>query len=226
MDASVNPLTQFLQPGAAAPDFSLPSVQGDRIISLADYRGSSALLLGLFPGVFCPFCRRSLAHMAESAEKLKPLGVESLAVIGTAVENARLYYRFRPTRLTLAADPTLDTHQSYGVPHPEPVPALVDAVMSTHINPFGELPKPMPVPEAAEAQAKLDGYQPSERDAADSEWQLTQMKGQFLIDAHGIVQWSNVECGREGLSGLGKFPTTEELLHAVRETGTGFRAVR
>jgi hypothetical protein len=53
------------------------------------------------------------------------------------------------------------------------------------------------------------------------EWQLTQMKGQFLIDAQGIVQWANVECAREGLSGLGKFPTHEELLDAVQRTGTG-----
>jgi peroxiredoxin len=213
--------SQSIAPGQPAPDFSLPSVQDDRLVSLADYRGTSALLLGLFPGLYCPFCRRSLAHMAVSAEKLKPLGVECLAVVGTAVENARLYYRFRPTRLPLAADPGLDTHQSYGVPRPEPTPELVEAVMATRINPFGDLPHPLPLPEVSAALEKADPYQPTERDRADGEWQFTQMKGQFLIDAQGIVQWANVECAREGLSGLGKFPTHEELLDAVQRTGTG-----
>jgi len=45
---------------------------------------------------------------------------------------------------------------------------------------------------------------------------FTQMKGQFLIDRDGIVRWFNIECGREGLAGLGKFPTHDELLTAAR----------
>lgn len=32
----------------------------------------------------------------------------------------------------------------------------------------------------------------------------------------GVVRWVNIECGKEGLSGLGKFPTQEELLAAAR----------
>jgi peroxiredoxin len=40
------------------------------MISLADYRGSRPLLLGLFPGLYCPFCRRSIAQMAAVSEKL------------------------------------------------------------------------------------------------------------------------------------------------------------
>ena len=97
-----------VQSGEAAPDFAVPAVQENRLISLADYRGSTPLLLGLFRGLYCPFCRRALAQMASTSEKLKPLGVESLAVVGTELENARLYFRFRPTRLALGADPQLD----------------------------------------------------------------------------------------------------------------------
>jgi len=80
-----------VQPGQPAPDFAVPAVQEDRLISLADYRGRTPLLLGLFPGLYCPFCRRALAQMAATSERLKPLGVESLAVVGTELENARLY---------------------------------------------------------------------------------------------------------------------------------------
>ena len=36
------------------------------------------------------------------------------------------------------------------------------------------------------------------------------------MDREGIIRWTNIECGREGLAGLGKFPTDDELLAAVR----------
>jgi hypothetical protein len=42
------------------------------------------------------------------------------------------------------------------------------------------------------------------------------MKGQFLIDRNGIVRWANIEAA-EGLSGIGKFPTADELVEAARK---------
>ena len=205
-----------VQPGTPAPEFSVPAVHDDRMISLADYRGSTPVLLGLFRGLYCPFCRRSIAQMAVTSEKLKPLGVESIAVVGTELDNARLYFRFRPTRLTMGADPHLTTHRSYGVPQPEPTPALFQMVQNTRINPTGELPEPLPVPAAGEALDKLDGFQPTPTDQREGESQFTLMLGQFLIDRTGVVRWANIECGKEGPAGMGKFPTHDELLAAAR----------
>jgi peroxiredoxin len=205
-----------IQPGEPAPDFVVPAVQEERMIALADYRGSTPLLLGLFPGLYCPFCRRALAQMAATSEKLKPLGVESLAVVGTELENARLYFTFRPTRLALGVDPHLMTHRSYGVPRPEPTPELLQMVEGTRINPTGELPEPMPMPAAADLLNRRDGFEPTPTDLREAQSTFTQMKGQFLIDREGLVRWVNLECGKEGLSGLGKFPTHDELLAAAR----------
>lgn len=205
-----------IQPGEAAPEFAVPSVQDDRTICLADYRGRAPLLLGLFPGLYCPFCRRALAQMAATSEKLKPLGVDAVAVVGTELENARLYFAFRPTPLVLGADPRLATHRSYGVPRPEPTPELMQAVEQVRINPTGELPEPLPIQAVVAELTKRDGYRPTATDEREAESTFTQMKGQFLIDRAGIVRWANIECGQEGLSGLGKFPTQEELLSAAR----------
>jgi len=36
------------------------------------------------------------------------------------------------------------------------------------------------------------------------------------VDRDGIVRWANVECATDGLAGLGKFPTEEELVEAAR----------
>lgn len=205
-----------IQPGAFAPDFIVPAVHADGVISLADFRGHSSVLLGLFPGLYCPFCRRSIAQMAATSEKLKPLGVESIAVVGTELDNARLYYKYRPTRLIVGADPQLTTHQSYGVPRPEPTPALLEMVMESRINPTGELPEPLSPPAAVDALNTRDGFEMTPTDVHDSQTAFTQMKGQFLIDATGVVRWANIECDKEGLRGLGKFPSHDELMAAAR----------
>jgi peroxiredoxin len=204
-----------VQAGELAPDFVVPSVHEERTISLADYRGRAPLLLGLFRGVYCPFCRRALAQMATTSEHLKLLGVDTLAIVGTELDNARLYFKFRPTRLAIGSDPQLTTHRSYGVPRPEPTPQLMQMMQATYINPTGELPAPLPVPAASAALAALDGYQNNSTDQREFETTFTQMKGQFLIDRDGIVQWAHIECGKEGLSGLGKFPSHDELMGAA-----------
>lgn len=205
-----------VQHGDPAPEFTVPAVHEDRLISLADYRGRTPLLLGLFPGLYCPFCRRAIASLSSASDRLRPLGIDTLAVVATEVENARLYFQYRPTRLTVGADPQLTTHRSYGVPKPEPTPELMAAMENIHINPTGELPHPMPVPAAAEALTKLDGYQFTATDLRDMEATFPQLEGQFLIDIDGYVRWANIECGKEGPAGIGRFPTQDELLDAAR----------
>lgn len=203
-----------VQPGERAPDFVVPAVHEERSISLADYRGKTPLLLGLFPGMYCPFCRRALAQMATTSERLRSLGVDSLAIVGTELDNARLYFKFRPTRMALGADPQLTTHRSYGVPRPEPTAELMKILQETYINPTGELPAPLPVPAAGAALAVLDGYQNTPTDQRDFEATFPQLKGQFLIDRDGIVRWAHIEC-QEGLSAMGKFPSQEDLIGAA-----------
>lgn len=202
--------------GEPAPGFELPAVDGSGTIALADYHGRSPLFLALFIGLWCPFCRRAIAQMGNAAQALKAKGVETLGVVATPVENAQLYFKFRPTRLRLAADPGLTTHRAYGLPKPTPTPELLQAIEQTQINPNGILPKPLPIPEAAAAVGRLDGYTENEIDMADMERQWPQLKGQFLIDRNCIVRWTHVECAEEGLAGIGKFPTSEEILEASR----------
>ena len=93
-------------PGEPAPDFTLAAVDRKETVSLADYRGRSPVFLALFIGLWCPFCRRAIAQMGATEGKLKALGVETLGVVATPPENAQLYFKFRPTRLRLAADPS------------------------------------------------------------------------------------------------------------------------
>ena len=202
-------------PGERAPDFTLPGIDRPEPVSLADYRGRSPLFLALFVGLWCPFCRRSIAQMAKTEAKLKAAGVETLGIVATTPENARLYFKFRPSRMRLASDPELSTHRAYGLPKPVPTPDMMEAMGSLKVDPFGDFPEPLSIPEAAMAIGRLDGYSENDTDKAEVERQWPQLKGQFLIDREGIVRWANIECA-DGLASIGKFPSEEEILAAAR----------
>src|SRR5262245_15503819 len=64
-----------ISPGEPAPNFALPAVGRDGLVSLDDYRGRSPVLLAMFRGLYCPFCRRAIAQLGATTESLRALGV-------------------------------------------------------------------------------------------------------------------------------------------------------
>jgi peroxiredoxin len=205
-----------VQPGEPAPDFDLPTVQEEGTVSLADYRGRRPVFLALFVGLYCPFCRRSIAKLGGLRDKLEAAGVETLGVVATEVDNARLYFKYRPSRLPLAADPEFSTHRAYGIQRIQVDEAVMAAVSAVRVNPTGELPEPMSPAQATAALDRAEGYQRTEADLRDIERQWPLVKAQFLVDREGIVRWANVECEADGFAGIGKFPADDEILAAVR----------
>jgi len=207
-----------VQPGEKAPDFSLPAVHQESLVSLSSYVGRAPLLLAIFRGLYCPFCRRALAQFGGTSEKLRQLGVESLAVVATELENARIYFKLRPSKVAIVADPECSTHRAFGLPQPAVDEQTLKAAENIRINPTGELAEPVPLMKAVEALDKVQGYHKTAVDQRDNARQMEhgiQLKGQFLLDRDGIVRWANIECASEGLAGFGKFPTDEELLGAA-----------
>lgn len=205
-----------VQPGERAPEFVLPAINRDGTVSLGDYRGKSPLFLAVFRGLWCPFCRRAITELGSTSEKLRAIGVETLAVVASDVEHSRLYFKLRPSRLALAADPECSTHRAYGIPKLAMTPETAAALSATRINPTGELTTPLPVLEAAAALDKVQNFQPSAVDQREYEKQLGQLKGQFLLDREGIVRWTNVEGATDGPAGIGKFPSADVVLAAAR----------
>jgi peroxiredoxin len=207
-----------VQPGERAPDFTLAAVHQDRELALAEYRGR-ALFLAIFLGLWCPFCRRNIANLSMTRDALLACGVETLAVVATALDNARLYFKYRPARVSIVADPELITHRAYGLPHPQVDNDTLRLLASTRINPTGELPEPVPATEIGALLDNADNFKRTDVDAKDLDLQWPMMRAQFLVDGDGIVRWTNVECATEGLAGIGKFPTTEEVLAATKALG-------
>ena len=214
-----------LRPGDPAPHFAMPAVNREGQVSLDDYRGRSPLLLSLFRGLHCPFCRRQLVQLGTTQEKLKAVGVETVAVVNTPLERARLYFKYRPARVLLAADPEAATHQAFRLPAVAlvederatswPQSATMGQLLAAKINPTGELPAGQNPFAAMEILNKQDGFEPTEADQQIAAAHGTQLTGHFLIDRDGTVRWRHVEAA-ERIGDLAKFPSDEEILRAAR----------
>ena len=214
----------LVSPGEPAPDFVLPAVDHDGTVSLADFRGKTPVLLAMMRALYCAFCRRRIAQLGVTRQRLLQLGVEVLAIVGMRPERLQLYYRYRPVGVPLAADPDLITHRAYGVPQPPLTPEILQAVASKHV----ELARELRIPATDQAEiksilAQRDGFEPIASELVDRrDWSDRyggQLTGQFLVDREGIIRWVNIEGAKDGLSGLERFPTDEEFLLAARELG-------
>ena len=215
-----------LRPGQPAPDFVLPAVNREGQVSLDDYRGRSPVLIGLFRGLHCPFCRRQLVQLGTTQDKLKAVGVETMAVVNTPLERARLYFKYRPARVLLTADPEAATHRLFGVPEGVLVENESEAswaqgkvtmgqMQAALVNPTGELPEPQNVFVANETLNQRDGFELTEVDKQIAATHAFQLAGHFLLDRNGIVRWLQIEAA-DGPGGLAKFPSDDEIMAAAR----------
>jgi peroxiredoxin len=215
-----------IQVGSAAPALTLPAVNREGSVTLADYRGRQPVLLGLFRGLHCPFCRRHLVQFGALAPKLQALGVEVVGVINTPLERARLYIRHRPSPVLLLADPEAASHRAFGVPAPEVAPRdaggrsewpwreTLERLMSTRVNPNGEMPEPIALFEVNEQLNRQDGFQMTEADQHTQQAHGTQLIGHFVIDRDGVVRWRYLEAERRP-EDIGTLPTEANFLAAA-----------
>ena len=198
--------THPLQPGDPAPDFALPAVNREGEVSLADYRGKGPFLVALFRGLHCPFCRRQIARLSATQKSLASEGVETVAVVNTPLERARLYFQYHPTRIVLAADPDVRTHHAFGLFEAKVLPDDADpndvhwpetttiarfTQLTTLARP--EVPETVNIFVAMETLNRQDAFVPTEVDQRIAEAHGFQGTGHFLIDAEGIIRWAFIE---------------------------------
>lgn len=214
-----------LQPGDRAPNIVLEAITRDGQIAIDDYRGQKPLLIGLFRGLHCPFCRRHIAAQAQIDKDLREKGVESLAVVNTPLERARLYFRYRPMPDLLAAsDPNRTSHRAFGLPNLEfteaedewPYKVSMGTAASMRMNYPDELPEPMDPMAASDILNKKDGYEITEADERMIATGNGQLFGQFLLDRDGVVRWTFTEVP-EGGRRMFSAPSREELMSAAAQ---------
>jgi hypothetical protein len=165
-------------------------------------------------------------QLGTTQDKLQALGVETMAVVNTPLARARLYFKYRPARVLLTADPEAATHRSFGVPAGVLVEDESEAswsrgtvtmgqMQAALINPTGELPTPQNPFVAMETLNQRDGFEPTEIDQQIAATHGMQLAGHFLIGRDGIIHWLQIEAA-EGIGDLSKFPSDEEILQAAR----------
>ena len=210
--------------GDTAPAFTLAAVNRDGDISLADYKERQALLLGLFRGQHCPFCRRQVAQMNRQAEQLEGLGVVPLAVLNTDLAHAKAYYGRLGFGLALAVDPEWDTHRRYGLTEtkiglgktdwPRKVNPL--DLMRVKIGPEDGPPKSLTFMRASAAMDRAEGYKPRLADKAGQIKNGLTNSGYVLMDRMGIIRWRWVE-GSESQNEMFKFPSSDTVVAAISQ---------
>ena len=165
-------------------------------------------------------------QLGTTQEKLKAVGVETMAVVNTPLARARLYFKYRPSRVLLTADPEAATHRLFGVPAGVLVENESEAswsrgtvtmgqMQAALINPTGELPTPQNPFVAMEILNQRDGFEVTEIDGQIAAAHGMQLAGHFLIDRDGIIRWLQIEAA-ERIGDLSKFPSDEEIVAAAR----------
>ena len=214
-----------LQPGEPVPAFTLPAANREGMFSLDDLRGKP-FLIGFFRGLHCPFCRRQVVQLGAVQPALRAAGIETLAVINTPLDRARLYFRHRPTPVMLLSDPDCNTHAAFGVPHIEFVPddagektewpytATMAQFMAARCNPEGLLPAPLQPMESNLVLNANEGFEMQEADNAILATHGTQLVGHFLVDGDGIVRWTQIEAPG-GPDDIGTMPSSAQILAAA-----------
>lgn len=232
-----------VQPGEMAPDFTLPLVSEEGQVSLARYRGRSPLLLVINRGFWCSFCRRYIAQLGGTRERLQQLGVDTLVIVASDLERARLYARHRPLTVPLAADPERITHRAYGLPKPPLTAEIEEGAKQMRVDiektavtaaDLAELraavqgrataateertggTEQLPLWDFIFMQRRLYPYELTGGEQGEWNDNRTLGTGQFLIDRVGVVRWAKVQGTREPPAGLGNFATQAELLAAAR----------
>ena len=220
---STSQLERTLQPGDVAPNVVLDAITRQGKVAVDDYRGRTPVLIGIFRGLHCPYCRRHIAAMAQLEPALSDKGIDVLTVVNTPLERARLYFRYRPMpNLLAAADPERASHRAFGLPNLEftqdesdwPRKVAMSQMVSTKINVTGELPEPLDPIAAMEALNKMDGYEITDADKQMKATGMGQLVGEFLLDREGIIRWSFTEVPDGGKNLFGA-PTPQDLMSAA-----------
>lgn len=106
-------MTQRLEPGTAAPDFSLIDQDGSRV-ALTDLRGEKVVLY-FYPAAMTPGCTTQACDFRDSIGSLQGAGYR---VIGISRDEPSTLAEFRERdglTFTLLSDPDHAVHSAYGV---------------------------------------------------------------------------------------------------------------
>lgn len=105
-------MTVRLEPGTAAPDFTLVN-QDETDVSLHDLRGSGVILF-FYPQAMTPGCTTEACDFRDSVEPLRSAGYVVLGISRDAPAKLRAFRERDALPYDLLSDPDRAVHEAYG----------------------------------------------------------------------------------------------------------------
>ncbi|WP_440071263.1 thioredoxin-dependent thiol peroxidase [Streptosporangium sp. OZ121] len=102
-----------LEPGDAAPDFTLPAADGTTV-SLETHRGRRVILY-FYPAAMTPGCTKQACDFRDSLASLTAAGFAVLGVSKDSPAKLAKFAEHDALTFPLLSDPSLDVHKAYDV---------------------------------------------------------------------------------------------------------------
>jgi thioredoxin-dependent peroxiredoxin len=101
-----------LEPGDAAPDFTLTAADGSSV-NLADYRGKRVILY-FYPAAMTPGCTKQACDFRDNLAQLSSEGLVVLGVSKDAPAKLAKFVERDSLTFPLLSDTSLEVHKAYG----------------------------------------------------------------------------------------------------------------
>ncbi|MEU6194980.1 thioredoxin-dependent thiol peroxidase [Streptomyces sp. NPDC047061] len=108
-------MSERLQPGDVAPDFTLPDADGNEV-SLSAHKGRKVIVY-FYPAALTPGCTKQACDFTDNLSLLADAGYDVLGISPDAPEKLGKFREKENLRVTLLADPdkkALDAYGAYG----------------------------------------------------------------------------------------------------------------
>ena len=104
-------MSERLQPGDVAPDFTLPDADGTDV-SLADHKGRKVIVY-FYPAALTPGCTKQACAFTDNLELLAGAGYDVIGISPDAPEKLAKFRDKENLRITLLADPEKTVTEAY-----------------------------------------------------------------------------------------------------------------
>ncbi|WP_406139589.1 thioredoxin-dependent thiol peroxidase [Streptomyces sp. NBC_01089] len=105
-------MSERLQPGDTAPDFTLPDADGNEI-SLSAHRGRKVIVY-FYPAALTPGCTKQACDFTDNLEFLAGAGYDVIGVSPDKPEKLAKFREQESLKVTLVGDPAKETLAAYG----------------------------------------------------------------------------------------------------------------
>ncbi|MGW1213521.1 thioredoxin-dependent thiol peroxidase [Streptomyces sp. NPDC002499] len=105
-------MSERLQPGDVAPDFTLQDADGTEV-SLADHKGRKVIVY-FYPAALTPGCTKQACDFTDNLELLTGAGYDVLGVSPDKPEKLAKFRDKESLKITLLADPEKTVTEAYG----------------------------------------------------------------------------------------------------------------